>query len=68
MDIPEFGLMLVSIKPDRSPIGLLGKFFFRRQQSWMRRRKIIVAMWCLVVGLVCGGAAIALVLFQNTRK
>lgn len=60
--------MLITIKPDYSPLGLLGKLFFRREPPWMQRRKMMMIMWSLLVGLICGGFVIALVIVQNTRK
>jgi hypothetical protein len=68
MDIGGFGLIVVYIKPDYSPLGMLGKLFFRRQAPWVQRRNMIVVMWAIVVGFLCGGVMVALTLFQNASK
>jgi hypothetical protein len=60
--------MLVDIKPDYSPLGLLGKLFFRRQAPWVQRRRMVVILWSLVVGLLSGGVIVALTLAQNAKN
>jgi hypothetical protein len=68
MDIPGFSLIVVDIKPDHSPLGLMGKLFFRRQSPWAQRRKMVVVLWCIIVGLLSGGVIVALTLYQNAKN
>jgi len=60
--------MLMSITPKFSPINLLGKLFFRRRAPWEQRRKVVVLLWSVVVGVVLGGMCVAMILFQNRRR
>jgi hypothetical protein len=55
------------MKADHSAIGLLGKLFFRGQAPWAQRQKIIVVLWSIVIGFLCGGVVVALVLFANSK-
>jgi hypothetical protein len=44
---------------------VLGKLFFRRQAPWLQRRKTIVMLWSVVMGLVCGGIFAAAMHFSG---
>jgi len=55
------------IKPELSPINLLGKLFFRRQAPWQQRQKMMIVCWTLTVGMLVGGAVVGLMLLQNSR-
>jgi hypothetical protein len=57
-----------AIKPDHSIIGLLGKLFFMHQAPWIQRRKTIVLLWSIAVGLFCGGVCAAIMFYQSTFK
>jgi len=67
MDFAAFGLMLKGIKPEHSPLFLLGKLFFRNQAPWQQRRKISVVLWSVTIGLILGGICTLVILFQNNR-
>jgi len=58
---------VVGIKTDHSLFGMLGKLFFRRQQAWVQRRKITVLLWSVFVGLLCGGALMAVIFLAGKR-
>ncbi|MDR3456850.1 MAG: hypothetical protein P4N60_05350 [Verrucomicrobiae bacterium] len=55
------------IKPEHSPINLLGKLFFRRQAPWQQRQKMLVVCWTLFVALFVGVVVIGLMFLQNSR-
>ncbi len=46
----------------------MGKLFFRRQSPWAQRRKMVVVLWCIIVGLLSGGVIVALTLYQNAKN
>lgn len=55
------------IKPEHSPLNLLGKLFFRNQAPWEQRRKMSVVLWSVAIGLLLGGVCTLVILFQNKR-
>jgi hypothetical protein len=55
------------IKPEHSPLTLLGKLVFRNQAPWQQRRKISVVLWSVTIGLILGGICTLVILFQNNR-
>ena len=57
-----------SIKPDHSPITLLGKLFFRCQQPWEQRQHVVQLLWSVVVGVVVGGICVGAFLFQASHR
>jgi hypothetical protein len=57
----------MTIKPDYSPINLLGKLFFRRAAPWQQRNKMIIVLYTIAVGLVGGAAILACTWFANDR-
>ena len=57
----------VVIKPEYSPINLLGKIFFNRQPLWEQRRKTLLLLWSILTGLIFGGLCMAVIFFQNSR-
>jgi hypothetical protein len=67
MDFAAIRLILRDIKPEHSPIYLMGKFCFRRQAPWQQRRKILLTLWTLAIGLLLGGISAAVIIFQNKR-
>jgi hypothetical protein len=56
------------IKPEYSPINLLGRCLYRRQAPWEQRRKTVILLWAITTGLIFGAACVALILFQNSRR
>ena len=67
MDLSAIEVMLAVIKPEYSPINLLGKLFFWRLSPWQQRSKIIIVMWSIIVGLAFGAAVMMVILIQNGR-
>jgi hypothetical protein len=61
------GSCWLSIEPDHSTIGLLGKLFFRRQPSWAQRRKMIVLLCSILAGLFCGGVVVVIILATKSH-
>jgi hypothetical protein len=60
--------MLKRIKPDYSPVQLLGGFLFRREASWEQRRNTINLLWAVATGLTVAGLMLLLMLAINSRK
>ncbi len=67
MDFAAFAVMLGVIKPEHSPINLLGKLFFRAQAPWEQRRKISILLWTVAMGLIFGGLCVTAFILQNNR-
>jgi hypothetical protein len=67
VDFLASGLMLIAIKPEYSPINLLGKLFFRRAASWEQRHKMINPLWAAAFGLVLGAISVSFILLENSR-
>ena len=53
------------IKPEHSPINLLGRMLYQRQAPWEQRNKAIILIWSVGTGLFLGGICMAVILFQN---
>ena len=67
MDFAAFAVMLGVIKPENSPINLLGKIMFRGEAPWEQRLKISIVLWTVVMGLIFGGLCVAAFILQNNR-
>jgi hypothetical protein len=57
-----------SIKPDHSLVALLGKLYFGQQAPQLQRRKTIVMLSSIGMGLFCGGILAAFMLLYPTTR
>jgi hypothetical protein len=64
---PVDSLHAGDIKPEHSPINLLGKVLYRQQPPWEQRRKSIILLCSVVTGVVLGAICVAVILLQNQR-
>jgi hypothetical protein len=67
MDFVVFAVMLIVIKPENSPLHLLGKIFFRGAAPWEQRRKTSILLWAVAMGLFFGGLCVVGFILQNNR-
>jgi hypothetical protein len=57
-----------TIKPEHSLINLLGRLIYHRQPPWEQRRKVIILLWSIIIGMVLGGIYVAVILFQTGHR